>query len=94
LTTIRPDAFHFIDAPEINRKISSLILGAQTSVACQFGSDSLRLLSEATVGNESKLLDLKSRGIKLSCVTEILQDNLAQCKELMKYFELFHGPEI
>lgn len=39
-----------------------------------------------------KMIELKSKGLKLRCVTEVTKDNLSFCKETMKYFDLYHIP--
>jgi len=40
--------------------------------------------------NNQKIRNLKSNGARLRCITEISRENLPQCKEMMKDFELFH----
>jgi hypothetical protein len=45
--------------------------------------------------NRPKIVSLKSvsRGM-LKCITEVTWENLSQCKDIMKAFELFHTPSI
>src|SRR5437899_9555924 len=45
------------------------------------------------IGIESikrSFLDAKSQGVKLRYITEITEENISYCKELMKYVELRH----
>jgi len=38
------------------------------------------------------MIQLKAKGAKLRCITEITGENSAHCKEIMKCFDLYHVP--
>jgi hypothetical protein len=80
-----------VPAKEISRRVSEMISNLERELICFFDSGNIQILADIVASNEFKLLDLKSRGIGLRCVTEIVPANMVQCKELMKHFELFHS---
>ena len=41
-------------------------------------------------GSLSKIKDLQNRAVRMRCITEVVQENLPYCVEMMKYFELYH----
>jgi hypothetical protein len=75
----------------VNELISRIFSNIERELACLFDSKSLQFLADAISQNESKILELRSRGINLRCVTDIDQANMRECKELMKNFDLFHS---
>ncbi|HEV8388151.1 MAG TPA: TrmB family transcriptional regulator sugar-binding domain-containing protein [Nitrososphaera sp.] len=79
---------------KVSGLISDTISSVNSELACLFDSQNLKLLSNAISSNQSKILELRSRGIKLSCVTEITQANIGECKEIMKHFDLFHSSNL
>jgi hypothetical protein len=90
LATTYPDDIGIISDSEIINTVSRTISSTQHDLVCLFDSKSLQVLTEASSTNAPKILSLRSRGVGFKCVTEITQSNLAQCKELMKNFDLFH----
>jgi hypothetical protein len=40
------------------------------------------------------MIQLKAKGVKLRCITEITGDTLPYSKDLMKYFDLYHLPSL
>lgn len=75
----------------IVESVSRTISSTSQQLTCLFDAHSLGILSNAVSENEYKILELRSRGVKFRCVTEITQANMAECKALMKNFELFHS---
>lgn len=88
------DDVRIIPPTDTRRVISEIISNIGSEMTCLFGPKHLHLLAKVVSLNEHKILELRSRGIKLRCVTEITQANIAQCKELMKNIELFHTPDL
>lgn len=39
-----------------------------------------------------RIVQLKGKGVRLRCLTEITADNVQQCKDVMKHFDLYHMP--
>jgi hypothetical protein len=74
--------------------MSTVISGLQRELTCCFDAKSLPILEREVLASRHRIMDLRSRGVKFRCVTEMSQDNLTRCKELMKDFELYHAPEL
>jgi two-component system, OmpR family, sensor histidine kinase VicK len=72
------------------RVISRVVSNLKKSIDCYFDARNLSLMLEILSANSQKIMELKSDGARLRCVTEISRENLPVCKEVMKYFELFH----
>lgn len=72
--------------------MSGVISRLQKSIDCYFDAKNLPLMLKILSANNQKIQSLKSNGVRLRCITEISRDNLPQCKEVMKDFELFHTP--
>jgi hypothetical protein len=87
-----PVDIRVVDSEDILKTVSGVISNLKRSLDCYFDSKSLSTISVMLASNSQKMLDLKSRGAKLRCITEINRDNLSKCNEIMKNFELFHTP--
>jgi hypothetical protein len=85
-----PEDIRVVDSKDIPKTISGVISNLKKSLDCYFDSKSLSMISIMLSSNAQKILELKSRGAKLRCITEITRDNLSKCNEIMKNFELFH----
>jgi hypothetical protein len=85
------DDIKIIPNDKINGLVSQTFSRIDTELACLFDSKNLKFLANAISSNEYKILELRSRGIKLRCVTEINQVNMRECKKLMRNFDLFHS---
>lgn len=85
-----PEDIRVVDGKDIAKTISGVFTNLKKSLDCYFDAKSLSIISIVLSSNAQKILELKSRGAKLRCITEITRDNLAKCSEIMKKFELFH----
>jgi two-component system, OmpR family, sensor histidine kinase VicK len=81
-----------IPSQDIFRTISQVISDLGSSLDCYFDAKNLPLIVKILSTNDQKMLELKSKNGRLRCITEITQENLSYCKEIMKNFELFHTP--
>lgn len=70
--------------------MSGIVASVEKGIDCYFDAKTLPLLVQVLSANMGKIMSLKSAGAKLRCVTEINRENMHQCKEVMKGFELFH----
>jgi len=70
--------------------MSRLISNLDSSLDCYFDAKNLQLIMKILSINAQKMMELKSRKGRLRFITEIKTDNLPQCKEIMKNFDLFH----
>lgn len=70
--------------------MSGVVSCLKKCVDCYFDAKNLPLMVKVLSANNQKIGELKSTGAKLRCITEISRENLPQCKEVMKYFELYH----
>jgi hypothetical protein len=75
---------------DVMKTMSGIISNLKKGVDCYFDAKNLPLIIEILSTNEQKIRALKSMGAKLRCITEINRENLAQCKEVMKQFDLYH----
>jgi hypothetical protein len=82
-----PDQYTF---EELSRVISNI----DREMDCYFDAKNLPVMLQVLSSSGDKMSDLKSRGARLRFVTEIRGDNMSQCKEVMKNFELFHLPSL
>jgi hypothetical protein len=75
--------------------ISTLVpqLGLSRSLDCYLDAKSAASVIGALVPGQ-RMVQLKGRGVRLRCVTEITADNLQYCKDVMKYFDLYHMPAL
>lgn len=80
-----------VPSDKVSGSISQTISSVNTELACLFDSQNLRFLASVISSNKFKILELRSRGIKLRCVTEISEANMGECKAIMKNFDLFHS---
>ena len=94
LTTSKSGDIAVVPAHDVLKIASEIISSLDTELVCFFDSRNLQVLANIVSSNEHKLLDLRSRGIKLRCITEITPANMALCKEIMKNFELFHSASL
>ena len=72
------------------KAMSEVISCLKKGVDCYFDAKNLPLMAKVLSANNKKIGELKSSGARLRCITEISRENLPQCKEVMKYFELYH----
>jgi hypothetical protein len=70
--------------------ISNAIAETRKSIDCYFDARTLPLLLRILVENKDKISILKIDQARLRCITEITRENMAECKELLNYFELYH----
>jgi hypothetical protein len=70
--------------------ISRVISNVKKGIDCYFDSKNLPLMINILSANSFQIRSLRINGARLRCITEINRENLAQCKEIMKDFELFH----
>ena len=70
--------------------ISRAVSKVKKSIDCYFDSRNLLLMTNILSANNPQIKSLRVNGARLRCITEINLENLAQCKEIMKEFELFH----
>lgn len=75
---------------DVFKEMSGVICSLKKGVDCYFDATNLPMLLKILSANNQKIRELKSDGAKLRCITEINRENLAQCKEAMKHFELYH----
>jgi hypothetical protein len=75
---------------DVFKALSGVISNLKKGVDCYFDARNLPLMVKILSANSQKITALKSDGASLRCLTEISRENLSQCKEIMKYFELFH----
>jgi hypothetical protein len=75
--------------------ISALVpqLVLSRSLDCYLDARSAASVIGALVPGQH-MIQLKGRGVRLRCVTEITADNLQYCKDVMKYFDLYHMPAL
>ncbi len=88
--TAEPRDISIIPADALLAEISAVIAKSSKEVACCFDAKSLPILARSVSAGHNKIAELRSRGVRLRCVTEIMQDDLPQCKELISDFEVFH----
>lgn len=94
MATTNPEDIRIIQSNDVCKVISQIISDISFEMACFFDPNNLHFLARAVSSNAHKILELRGRGIKLKCVTEITSANMAQCKELMKNLELFHASDL
>ena len=75
---------------DVIKAMSRVISSLKKGVDCYFDANNLPLMIKILSANNQKIQSLKSNGARLRCITEISRENLPQCKEIMKDFELFH----
>lgn len=85
-----PEDIRVVDGKDIPKTISGVISNLRKGLDCYFDSKSLSIMSIMLSSNAQRMLELKSRGTRLRCITEINRDNLSKCNEIMKHFELLH----
>ena len=85
------DDIRVVASDKVSGLISQTISSLNAELACLFDSRNLGFLVDVIDSNEFKILELRSRGIKLRCVTEINETNMSECKTIMKNFDLFHS---
>lgn len=76
------------------KTMSGVISKLKRGIDCYFEAENLVLLTKILSANSQQIRKLKSEGAGLRCVTEISRENLPQCKEVMKYFEVYHAPRL
>ena len=91
LTTSESGDIAIVPAHDVLKIASEMISNLATELVCFFDSRNLQILANIVSSNEYKLLNLRSREVKLRCITDITPPNMALCKEIMKNFELFHS---
>jgi len=84
------DDIRVIASQDISKTLSGVIVNLKKNLDCYFDAKNLSMISRMLSSNAQKMLELKSRGAKLRCITEITRDNLSKCNEIMRNFELFH----
>jgi two-component system sensor histidine kinase VicK len=84
--------FEIVANQDVFKALSRVISNLQKNIDCYFDARNLPLLLKILSANGQKIRALKSDGARLRCITEISRENLPQCKEVMKDFELFHTP--
>ena len=75
---------------DVSKTILEIISNLKKDICCYFDAKNLSLIVKILSAGSQKLNGLKSDGASLQCLTEISRENLPQCKEMMKYFELYH----
>ncbi len=73
---------------ETNRAVVSFFSNA--SVVSVYADSSAPSVAIHTEYIKKYYKDLKSRNVKVRCITEITKDNLSYCKDLMQYAEVRH----
>jgi hypothetical protein len=81
-----------IPASSASRTIGEIVSALTADLACLFDANNLDVLLDAVSSSEQKILELRGKGVRFRCVTEMSESNLARCKELMANFELYHAP--
>ncbi|SRR5579884_454579 len=89
------EEIEIIEQHEPIEAISDFISKVKKSIVCYLDPKDVDLLVQVISANRSKIMSLKSAGSeRLKCITEITWENLSQCKDIMKAFELFHAASI
>lgn len=76
----------------ISQLVHRLVPSLGRSLDCYLDARSASSVIDALVGHQ--MIQLKGRGVRLRCVTEITADNVQYCKDVMKYFDLYHMPSL
>ena len=82
--------FQIMSSQDVFEVMSEMVSNVKEGIDCCFDAITLPVALRIVLFNENKLKDLKSRNVKLRCITEITENNLFHCKQILKYFELFH----
>lgn len=88
----RPEDIKIIPHQDVFKTMSGVISNLKKGIDFYFDAAHLPLMIKMVSANSQKIRGLKNEGAKLRCVTEISRENLSQCKDVMKDFELFHTP--
>jgi hypothetical protein len=72
------------------KAMSGVISKLKKGIDCYFDTRNLPMMIKILSVDSQKIRELKGDGARLRCITEISRENLPVCKEMMKYFELFH----
>jgi len=85
-----PEDIQIVPNQDGFKAMSGVISSLKKGIDCYFDAKNLPLMIKILSANNQKIRNLKSNGARLRCITEISRENLPQCKEIMKDFELFH----
>lgn len=84
------DDIQVIPGSSISQFVPQFISKLGRSLDCYV--DATNITSIISALPHQDVVQLRSKGVKLRCITEITKDNLSHCIEMMKYFELYHAP--
>lgn len=87
-----PEDFQVI-AGSISMLVPKLASAAGKSLDCYLDAKSASSIM-AELLPDQKMAQLKARGVRLRCVTEITAGNVQHCRDVMKYFDLYHMPSL
>ena len=76
----------------IPKLVPKLVSSLRRSLDCYLDATHASSIIDALVGHQT--IQLKGRGVRLRCVTEITADNVQYCKDMMKCFDLYHMPSL
>lgn len=79
-----------ISKQDVVKELSRVISNLKKNIDCYVDAKNLPVILRVLSSNDQKLKELRARGIKLRCITEVTKDNLSLCKEIMRNFELYH----
>jgi hypothetical protein len=85
-----PHDIQVIAGSSISQFVPHVISKLGRSLDCYI--DAANITSMISALPHQDVVQQRSKGVKLRCITEITKDNLPHCIEMMKYFELYHAP--
>jgi hypothetical protein len=93
LGTDLDDDVQIVTGAGISELVAQLSPGIGRSLDCFLDAKSASSIIGALVPDQL-MAQLKGRGARLRCVTEITADKMQYCREVMKYFDLYHMPSL
>lgn len=87
------DDIQVVTGAAISELVPQLASSVNKSLDCYLDAKSASSIIGALVPDQ-RMAQLKGRGVRLRCVTEITADNMQYGREVMKYFDLYHMPSL
>ena len=80
----------FRGSEKADRQILKFITKTKTKIDCCISSSAPSVIIEVESIRNARIAAAKDRGIKIRYVTEITEDNLEYCKEMLRFSEIRH----
>jgi hypothetical protein len=87
------DDVQVVTGAGISELVPQLASSIGRSLDCYLDAKSASSIISSLVPDQ-RMVQLKGRGTRLRCVTEITAENMQYCREVMKYFDLYHMPSL